>query len=282
MFTIYLHRNKINNKIYIGYSGKSINERWYHHCHAAKKGKGYYFQAAIRKHGENNFSHEIIDTASNLKEAKLSEVKWIAHHKSNDPTIGYNLTNGGDGSILSKSTIEKMRVVALLRNSNPDFRKMISEKTKEAMSSLSEDKKQNMLVVWDEATRKKASDSAKARCTDEWKKKHSEALTGRHATDATKLAISNAWTEEMRQAASERRSGKSLSVETKEKISKNIKSSWSKERRHSYSERMKKQKPSKETQEKKRQKMLALYADPIRREEYLNKRKLKKQKKEIT
>lgn len=44
MKTIYLHRNKFNNKVYIGQTIQTPEERW-------KKGKGYknnpYFDAAI-------------------------------------------------------------------------------------------------------------------------------------------------------------------------------------------------------------------------------------------
>lgn len=52
IYTIYMHRNKINGKSYIGQTFQKPEERW-------KNGAGYksctYFYAAIQKYGWNNF-----------------------------------------------------------------------------------------------------------------------------------------------------------------------------------------------------------------------------------
>ena len=52
MKTIYLHRNKINNKVYIGQTIQPVENRW-------KNGNGYktcsYFYNAIQKYGWGKF-----------------------------------------------------------------------------------------------------------------------------------------------------------------------------------------------------------------------------------
>ena len=62
MKTIYLHRNKINNKVYIGQTIQSPEERW-------KNGNGYkgcyYFYNAIQKYGWDNFEHIILEQNNN-------------------------------------------------------------------------------------------------------------------------------------------------------------------------------------------------------------------------
>ena len=56
-YTIYCHRNKINNKAYIGQTCQTTTRRW-------REGEGYincsYFYAAIQKYGWNNFEHIIL------------------------------------------------------------------------------------------------------------------------------------------------------------------------------------------------------------------------------
>jgi hypothetical protein len=87
---IYLIRNKINNKIYIGKRASTPEET-----------KGYYgsgivIKKAIAKHGKYNFSKTILEIIvdGNLNER---EKFWIKKYNSINLCIGYNLTEGGDG-----------------------------------------------------------------------------------------------------------------------------------------------------------------------------------------
>ena len=92
---IYLHKNKVNGKCYIGQTFQKPNERW-------KNGNGYRnqpkFYNAILKYGWDNFEHIILE--QNLSEDIIDEREkyWIDYYKSFLPENGYNLTLGGDGA----------------------------------------------------------------------------------------------------------------------------------------------------------------------------------------
>lgn len=92
-YTIYLHKNKINNKVYIGQTHQSLETRW------GKNGNGYrtspHFYAAIKKYGWDNFQHIIIKTHLNAIDADILETELIKNYNSTDPKYGYNIRQGG-------------------------------------------------------------------------------------------------------------------------------------------------------------------------------------------
>jgi len=98
---IYKVTNLINGKIYIGQTTMTLEKRWINHCgHSGglcRTGRLNYLGNAIRKYGKNNFSIEIIDTASNCDELDSKEIQWIAKLHSTNRSIGYNITAGGAG-----------------------------------------------------------------------------------------------------------------------------------------------------------------------------------------
>ena len=92
---IYLVTNKINGKRYVGQTVRTLNERWKDHCRVKDDN---YFHRAIHKYGKENFTIEVIDSATTLDELDEKEIYWI--HKLN--TIfpkGYNLKEGGNVSM---------------------------------------------------------------------------------------------------------------------------------------------------------------------------------------
>lgn len=103
---IYSATNKINGKRYIGKTKfDPPTHRWNQHLAAAKKGpkdnKRFqpYFHRAIRKHGRDNFSFDIIATFDDkdVDAWMQAEKKYIKQYRSNERDHGYNLTDGGDG-----------------------------------------------------------------------------------------------------------------------------------------------------------------------------------------
>jgi len=93
-YTVYMHKNKINGKVYIGITKQIPKKRW-------NNGKGYknqIFEKAIDKYGWNNFEHIILFEHLNKEQAEQEEIKLIAQYKSNQKEFGYNISKGGKAS----------------------------------------------------------------------------------------------------------------------------------------------------------------------------------------
>lgn len=88
-YTVYKTTNLINNKIYIG-------------CHATENanddylGSGKLIQAAIKKHGKENFLKEVLFEFDN-REEMLAKEKELVNEQFVTSTETYNLKIGGEG-----------------------------------------------------------------------------------------------------------------------------------------------------------------------------------------
>lgn len=99
---VYIIRNLINNKIYVGQT-KTPKRRYWCHFAVARSGNTRPLYASIRKHGKENFSFEVIEEcADDLINER--EQFWVAHFDSFNPEKGYNLTRGGDDNPMNNST----------------------------------------------------------------------------------------------------------------------------------------------------------------------------------
>ena len=107
MYTIYMHRNKINGKIYIGQTCQKPSYRW------KRNGKGYetceIMWKAIQKYGWNNFEHIILKSNLTLEEANFYEEYYIKKFNSTNKQFGYNIRKGGKNTPLSEETKQKLR-----------------------------------------------------------------------------------------------------------------------------------------------------------------------------
>ena len=92
-YCIYIHKNRQNNKVYIGQTCQKPQRRW-------KKGKGYkncyYFFNAINKYGWDSFEHIILKQHLTLEEANYWEKYYIQKYNSTNPQFGYNIREGGN------------------------------------------------------------------------------------------------------------------------------------------------------------------------------------------
>ena len=134
---VYMHTNKINNKVYIGITNQKPEVRW---CN----GNGYrkdqsVFCRAIKKYGWDNFEHIIFAENLTKEEAEVMEMGLIALYKTNccryrNPSYGYNMTNGGEGTSghkHSEEAKEKMRRAATGRKPSSETLRKMSEAHKE-------------------------------------------------------------------------------------------------------------------------------------------------------
>lgn len=141
--TIYILKNKINNKIYIGQTWKTLKNRF-------NSGHGYskccHIGNAIKKYGKNQFYYETLVFCSTQKIADYWETYFITKYNSADKKIGYNLKSGGSngrhsdeskkknsdahkGKKSSLETLKRMSASMLGKNTAPK-----SKETKKKMS----------------------------------------------------------------------------------------------------------------------------------------------------
>lgn len=107
MFSIYILRNKINNKVYIGQTIRSLQRRLVTHRATAKAKVQTKISRAIRKYGKENFFIELLDSCETQKDADELESRYIKMH--NSISNGYNISPGGQAiRIVTEETRKKL------------------------------------------------------------------------------------------------------------------------------------------------------------------------------
>jgi group I intron endonuclease len=87
---VYLVRNSVNGKVYVGKTTKSLKLRWRSHRYAARRGSQLALHVAIREHGESAFRIEELDRAETAEELADLEIHYIVSFRSHLPEVGYN------------------------------------------------------------------------------------------------------------------------------------------------------------------------------------------------
>lgn len=97
MAYLYKITNILNDKCYIGWTGKTVKDRWDRHVKDALKIRdNRKFYNAIRKYGIDCWNVETLCEVSTIEEAKKKEIDLIEFY--NSYYKGYNATKGGDGN----------------------------------------------------------------------------------------------------------------------------------------------------------------------------------------
>lgn len=88
-YYVYLHINKINNKVYVGITKKVPEDRW-------KRGYKFnpHFSNAILKYGWSNFEHIVLFSNLEKRVACRLEVLLIKRYRRNNRC--YNISDGGE------------------------------------------------------------------------------------------------------------------------------------------------------------------------------------------
>ena len=81
---IYKITNRINNKIYIGQTTRDIKTRYIAHKNSPnfKHTRQFPLARAIKRYGWDNFTKEVIDTATSLEELNQKELFYINYFNS--------------------------------------------------------------------------------------------------------------------------------------------------------------------------------------------------------
>ena len=119
-YVVYYHRNKIDNKYYIGITSRKPKDRW------GINGCNYYtqyFGYIIKQIGWNNFEHVILFENLSESEAKQKEIEMIRKYNSLYPN-GYNYTKGGD---IMPNDIICLETGEIINNDEEDIQKFLDD-----------------------------------------------------------------------------------------------------------------------------------------------------------
>ena len=197
---IYLIKNTINNKVYIG-SAINIDKRWREHKYFLKERNHHscLLQRAWDKYGEQSFKFEIIQEVPNPEHILAYEQVYLDYYKSYESERGYNICKVAGSSLGTKHSEEAKKKISETHKG-----KIVSEETRKKMSEA----KRNI----SEETRKKISEGNKGKNLG---KKHNE---------ETKIKIGQAssnkkHSEEAKRKIGEAHKSKIVSEETRRKMS---------------------------------------------------------------
>ena len=96
---VYMLRNTVNGKMYIGQTTRDINSRLQDHKKVARyrnTERKYFIHKAIAKHGWEAFDKHVLEVCESQAELDAAESFWIERYNTIAPN-GYNLKTGGNG-----------------------------------------------------------------------------------------------------------------------------------------------------------------------------------------
>lgn len=220
---IYKITNQLDGKPYVGQTVRTLEERFQEHAKADT-----YIGNAIRAHGVENFTCEVIEECDTREQLNEREIFWIAELNCKAPN-GYNLTDGGEGTSGLEFTPEHCAKISAAKK-NP------SAETRAKMSAVHKGKPlsdEHRAKIGATQKGKKLSEETKAKIgakhkgvpkSPEHKAKLAAANTGKKASAETKAKMSakrkgKRHTQEARAKIAAAKTDKPRSKETVRKMS---------------------------------------------------------------
>ncbi len=134
-YKVYKITNNLTQEIYIGYTSKSLQIRFYQHSNSAKL-----IGRKIREYGVENFDIALLESYDDKKLALSREIYFIEHLNSIYPN-GYNITKGGNPG--RQENLEKLKErLYLLKKFSKN-----SENQIKLLEGIIEDKESSFVVV---------------------------------------------------------------------------------------------------------------------------------------
>lgn len=97
-FSIYIIRNSVNGKMYVGQTTTSLRVRWSAHFADAKAGSRMPISLALLKYGRGSFEIWKIAEGQTQEELNALEIFFINFFNTRNEVFGYNLLPGGRGA----------------------------------------------------------------------------------------------------------------------------------------------------------------------------------------
>lgn len=187
-YTIYLRTNLVNGKQYVGQT-RNFKQREYNWHNLNWGYAGKCIDAARKKYGTENFDTEILRECKTQEELNEWEMYYIKELNTKVPN-GYNLTDGGEGSIGCIFSDERRRELSekMKGKGNAFYGKHHSEETKAKLSKANKGRKHS-----EEAKQKmkgRISSFKGKHHSEEAKEKLRKAHLGTHLSEETKRKLS--------------------------------------------------------------------------------------------
>jgi group I intron endonuclease len=110
MAIIYKHTCLISGKCYIGQTVKSIKRRWQEHCADAKYNTSRKFMLALKKHGTEDWTHEVLFESDDSRLINDKEIEYIKLFDSVKKGYNTSYEKFRDNTLHREDSIEKMKL----------------------------------------------------------------------------------------------------------------------------------------------------------------------------
>ena len=117
---IYIIKNTINNKVYVGQTTVSLKLRFQNHLSASRCNKGYIIGKAVRKYGEENFYIELLEECL-VEEINEREIYWISFFNSTNNKFGYNMSIGGN-VVRTTKELNTTKIIEMFNSGIPAYK----------------------------------------------------------------------------------------------------------------------------------------------------------------
>lgn len=97
MAIVYKITNNVSGKSYVGYTTRTLEQRWNAHLSSTRQGSKFRFHSAIRKYGIDSWELKILFEDESVDVCKKKEEQFIAEMNLTDNKFGYNAKPGGCG-----------------------------------------------------------------------------------------------------------------------------------------------------------------------------------------
>ena len=203
---VYIIRNSVNGKLYVGSAAKCFRTRWNLHLWQLRLGKHHStrLQRSWDKHGEAVFEFRVCEVTSPEHAVAVEQV-MIDYYKSANPQFGYNVSPTAGSQLGVKRTplaIENLRCAARIRMSDPIRRARQSCVAKKQMENPEHRERVRLAAVNHykiESNRKAMSEMATKRMANhEAREAISEAMKTRMSNPKEREKLSVAATAQMK------------------------------------------------------------------------------------